>query len=176
MTATAFVLDQPEVVAGEAELSPKSKDVSGVSEDKVITGKNRQTQLTIPGIWSDADKSWRKKKAIIHVGNQLREEELWIFRLGKARLPAFPEFHRRSIAGFKKETDTVFAVPPRRRDIGGLPSVQYWMTRPDELFEDVIVYVRGRKAFYIMVGIGLDPNDAMAATTISSFREITPDT
>ncbi len=176
MTASAFILDRPEVVAGEAEVSPTSIDVSGVSEAKVITGKNRQTQITIPGIWTDADKSWRNKKALIHVGNELREEQLEVHRFGKAGLPAFPPFHRLYIKAIKKEMNSVFAEPPRRLDIGGLPAMQYWLTRPGQLGADLLVYVNGHKAYYLIIVLGVDNQRAMAATTVKSFREITTGT
>lgn len=176
MTVTAVVLDQPEVVAGEAEVSPPSKDVSGVSEAKVITGKNGQTQITIPGIWSDTDESWRNKEALIHVGNELREEALSVSRLDKAKAPAFRKFHRGSVDYLKKEFGVALVEPPRELDIGGLPAMQYWVAKPDQLDEDLFVYVNGRKAYYLIIAVGVGNKRAMAATTINSFREITTGT
>lgn len=173
MTGTAFILERPEVVAGEAELSPKSIDVSGASEAKVITGKNRQTQITIPGIWSDADRSWRNRDAIIHVGNELREEALSVDRLDKAKAPAFRRFHRGSVDYLKKEFNLALVEPPRELDIDGLPAMQYWLAKPDQLDEDLFVYVNGRKAYYLIIAVGIGNKRAMAAATVNSFREIT---
>lgn len=177
MTGAAFLLDEPEVVAGEAELAPSSRDVSGAPDTKVVTGRKNQTQLTIPVTWDEADDSWRAEDGVIHVGNMERAEELLIYRFDKHEFVPFPQFHRRATALTREKTGTVPVEPPRKHRIGGLPAVQYRLAgEPDAYAKRWYVYVNGRKAYYLLMARGMNDRTFMMQRIVDSFREISQGT